>query len=98
MKDYRYYVYIQASKRNGTLHIGVTNNLLNRTSQHKNKEIKSFTEKYNVNRLVYFEIYKDINKALYREKQLKAWQRQWKIKLIEKENSTWRDLYHDLLK
>ncbi|MFA4834122.1 MAG: GIY-YIG nuclease family protein [Patescibacteria group bacterium] len=92
-----YYVYILASKRNGTLYIGVTNNLLNRSFQHKNKENKnSFTAKYNVNRLVYYEIFADIGGAITREKQLKKWNRKWKIKLIEKDNPTWRDLFDDL--
>jgi len=98
MKDYRYYVYILASKRNGTLYIGVTNSLLKRTEQHKNKEIAGFTKKYNVDKLVYFEIYGEISQAIAREKQLKVWQRQWKIELIEKDNPSWRDLYYDFFK
>ena len=92
-----YYVYILTSKRNGTLYIGVTNNLLNRSFQHKTKENKkSFTAKYNVNRLVYYEIFTDVREAIAREKQLKKWKRKWKIELIEKENPTWRDLFDDL--
>ena len=92
-----YYVYILASKRNGTLYIGVTNNLLNRSFQHKVKEDKnSFTAKYGVGRLVYCEIFIDIREAIAREKQLKNWRREWKIKLIEKENPAWRDLFDDL--
>jgi len=92
-----YYVYVLASKRNGTLYTGVTNNLLNRNFQHKIKlNKKSFTAKYNVNRLVYYEVYTDIRDALTREKQLKNWKRQWKIELIEGHNPIWRDLFDDL--
>jgi len=70
--------------------------LLNRSFQHKTKlNKKSFTAKYKINRLVYYEVYTDIHNAITREKQLKNWERQWKIKLIEKENSTWRDLFDD---
>ncbi len=92
-----YYVYILTSKRNGTLYIGVTNNLFNRSFQHKIKYNKnSFTAKHNVNRLVYYDVYAYISDAIAREKQLKNWKREWKIKLIEKENPTWRDLFHDM--
>ena len=92
-----YYTYILASKRNGTLYIGVTNNLLNRNFHHKVKLHKnSFTAKYNVHILVYYEVYTDINNAITREKQLKNWKRQWKIELIEKENPVWKDLFNDL--
>ena len=78
-----YYVYIVTNKRNGTLYTGVTNNLARRIYEHKNKSIKGFTEKYNLNQLVYFEVTDDINAALTREKQLKHWNRKWKINLIE---------------
>ncbi|MDP3042855.1 MAG: GIY-YIG nuclease family protein [bacterium] len=92
-----YYVYIMASKRNGTIYIGVTNNLFSRSFQHKLKENpKSFTAKYNVTRLVYYESYGYIQYAIQREKQLKKWNRQWKIELIEKENPAWRDLFLDM--
>ena len=92
-----YYTYILASKRNGTLYIGVTNNLLNRNFQHKTKLHKnSFTAKYNVGMLVYYEVYTDINDAITREKRLKKWKRQWKIELIEKENPVWKDLFDSL--
>ena len=96
-KEHRYYIYILASKRNGTLYIGVTNNLFRRSFQHKLKENpKSFTARYNVTRLVYFETYGYIQDAIQREKQMKKWKRQWKIELIEKENPTWRDLFLDM--
>ena len=92
----KYYVYILASRRNGTLYIGVTNNLKKRTWEHKEDLVEGFTKKYQVHLLVYFEIYDDIKDAIRREKQLKKWKRGWKIKLIEKHNPTWRDLYNDL--
>lgn len=94
----RYYVYILANKRNGTLYMGVTNNLFNRNFQHKIKLNKnSFTAKYNIDKLVYFETYGYIQDAIAREKQLKRWRREWKLKLIEKDNPTWRDLFKDFL-
>ena len=97
-KDYIYYVYILASKRNGTLYIGVTKDLLNRSFQHKLKQNpKSFTAKYEVNKLVYFEEYQYVQDAILREKQLKKWNRQWKINLIEKENPAWRDFFLDMI-
>ena len=92
-----YYVYILASEKHGTLYIGVTNNLLNRVHQHKTKEIKGFTGKYGVDKLVYFEQYKNINDAIKREKRMKRWKRQWKINLIEKDNSEWKDLFEELV-
>jgi putative endonuclease len=96
-KEYHYCVYILASKRNGTLYIGVTNGLFKRTFQHKLKENKnSFTAKYCINKLVYFESYQYIQDAIVREKQMKKWNREWKIRLIEKNNPTWRDLFHDM--
>ena len=79
----QYYVYILSSKKNGTLYIGVTNNLERRLIEHKQKLASVFTSKYDVNRLMYFEIIADINEAIKREKQLKNWNRQWKIELIE---------------
>ena len=95
-KEKYYYTYILASKRNGTLYIGVTNNLFSRSFQHKLKQdSNSFTAKYNISKLVYYEEHQYIQDAILREKQLKKWNRQWKINLIEKENSTWRDLSKD---
>jgi len=97
-KNYIFYVYILASKRNGTLYIGVTNDLLNRSFQHKLKQDpKNFTAKYKIDKLIYFEEYQYIQDAILREKQLKKWDRQWKIKLIEKNNQTWRDLFLDMI-
>ena len=88
-----YYVYILASKRNGSLYIGVTNNLIGRVYEHKNDMIDGFTKKYRVHKLVYYEQTNDINSAIQREKQLKKWRRQWKIDLIEKNNPNWDDIY-----
>ncbi len=87
--------YILSSKRNGTLYIGVTNNLERRLYEHKNNLIEGFTNKYNVHHLVYYEDVNDIQTALQREKQLKRWTRKWKLELIEKVNPGWRDLASD---
>ena len=87
-----YYVYIMASKRNGTLYTGVTSNLLKRIWQHKNKRMTGFTKKYNVKNLVYYEIHEDPINAITREKQIKKWNRAWKISLIEAENPELNDL------
>ncbi len=92
---YKYYVYLLSSKKNGTLYIGVTNDLERRMFEHKNKLVSGFTAKYNVNKLMYFEDFQYVNDALKREKQLKNWNRQWKIDLIEKENKEWKDLSID---
>ncbi len=91
------YIYILASKPNGTLYIGVTSNLVQRIWQHKNKQVKGFTEKYNIDRLVYFEQHQEMMAAILREKQLKKWKRDWKIQLIEKENQKWEDLWETII-
>jgi putative endonuclease len=91
------YIYILASKKNGTLYIGVTNNLIKRVYEHKNNLADGFTKKYGIHLLVYFEIAEDITSAIKREKQLKEWRRAWKIQLIEKTNPQWKDLYETLL-
>ena len=90
-------VYILANKRNGTLYIGVTSDLAGRVWQHKNDLIEGFTKKYGVHTLVYFEMHADMAEAIRREKQLKKWNRAWKIELIEKENPEWRDLWPELV-
>jgi putative endonuclease len=92
-----YYVYILASKKNGTLYIGVTNDLIKRVYEHKNNLLKGFTEKYSVHQLVYYEQYQNINDAILREKRLKKWNRKWKIELIEADNPDWDDLYHHII-
>ena len=92
-----YHVYILTNKRNGALYIGVTSNLLERVDQHKRGIYDGFTKKYSINKLVYYETFENINDAIAREKQLKKFNRKWKIELIEKENPTWRDIYDGLL-
>jgi putative endonuclease len=88
-----YYVYILASRIGGTLYIGVTNDLIRRVFEHKSKFVRGFTKKYDVVKLVYYEQYDDIEIAIQREKRLKKWNRQWKIRLIEEKNPNWDDLY-----
>jgi putative endonuclease len=88
-----FYVYILASRVGGTLYIGVTNDLIRRVAQHKSKLIESFTETYDVARLVYFEQFDNPENAIKREKRLKKWNRAWKIRLIEENNPNWDDLY-----
>ena len=93
MRDRCYYVYMLASGRNGTLYIGVTNDIARRTWQHRNGEVEGFTKKYGVHILVWYEVHGDVHAAIAREKQLKGWNRAWKIRMIEKNNSGWNDLY-----
>ena len=95
--DKEYYVYVLANQRNGTLYVGVTSNLIKRIWEHKNKAVEGFTQKYNVDKLVYFEQYSDPENAIKREKRLKKYNRQWKVELIAKENPEWRDLYTELV-
>ena len=90
-------VYILASQRNGTLYIGVTSNLVKRSWEHRNNVVKGFTKKYGVHRLVYYEVHGDMTSAISREKQLKKWNRAWKLRLIEERNPTWRDLWEEVL-
>ncbi|UCE47681.1 MAG: GIY-YIG nuclease family protein [Phycisphaerales bacterium] len=92
----QYYVYILASKRNGTLYIGVTNNLLERIHQHKEAVTKGFAHRYNVHNLVYYEVFNRIQDAITREKRMKKWNRAWKIELIEKSNPNWEGLFDSL--
>ncbi|MGD1118851.1 MAG: GIY-YIG nuclease family protein [Dehalococcoidales bacterium] len=93
-----YYVHILASQRNGTLYTGVTNDLLRRVHEHKNDFVKGFSKKYDIHKLVYYEQCYDFNAVLAREKQIKEWQRKWKLELIEKVNPLWQDLYDDLIR
>ncbi|MDP2953675.1 MAG: GIY-YIG nuclease family protein [Chloroflexota bacterium] len=92
----QYFVYVLASKRNGTLYIGITSDLTKRLYEHRNNLVDGFTKRYNIHTLVYYEITGDVNSALLRERQLKKWRRKWKIALIEKSNPQWRDLYDEL--
>lgn len=91
-----YCVYIIASKRNGTLYIGVTLDLPKRIYQHKTNATEGFTKEYGVHILVYYECTEDIEGAIAREKQLKKWNRKWKLNLIERDNPEWKDLYNEL--
>jgi putative endonuclease len=93
----QYYVYILASRKKGTLYIGVTSDLARRIYEHKYDLVESFTKQYKVHSLVYFEITESIESAIDREKKLKKWNRAWKIRLIEKINPEWRDLYSELI-
>jgi len=96
MTQKNYYVYMLASQKYGTLYVGVTGNLIRRIYQHAEQVMDSFTKKYNVHQLVYYEIHEDINEAILREKKIKKWNRQWKIRLIERSNPHWMDLSHEL--
>ncbi len=93
----QYYVYILASRKLGTLYVGVTRDLVRRIGEHKHKVTPGFTERYNVDRLVWFECFDDALNAIKYEKEIKKWRRAWKIELIEKENPDWRDLYPEIL-
>ncbi len=92
------YVYIMTNKPNGTLYIGVTNNLIRRVWEHKNKVVEGFTSKYNLDKLVYYEVFEDELLAIQREKNLKKYNRIWKKELITRVNPFWRDLYADIIK
>ena len=96
MSGKRFWVYLLASQRDGTLYIGVTSNLVKRVWQHKNDAALGFTQRYGVHRLVWFEAHENAESAITREKQLKKWRRAWKIDLIEAADPTWRDLYNDI--
>ena len=93
----QYYIYILASRRNGTLYVGVTSDLLKRIYEHKQDIVDGFTKKYHVHTLVYYEVHNDIQVAIEREKQIKKWNRRWKMRLIEEMNSEWRDLYNEIV-
>ena len=90
-------VYILSSKRNGTLYIGVTSNLVKRIWEHKNNVVEGFTKRYNVHQLVWYELHGSMESAITREKRLKNWKRKWKLELIEKSNPNWLDLYNNIV-
>jgi len=94
--DKQYYVYIMTNRNNTVLYTGVTNNLIRRIYEHKEKLVDGFAKKYNITKLVYYEVFEDIENAIYREKQIKAGSRQKKIDLINQMNRVWRDLYDEL--
>jgi len=89
--------YILANKRNGTLYIGVTSNLVKRIWEHKNKMVEGFTKRYNVHRLVWYEMHESMESAITREKRLKNWKRKWKLELIESNNPKWLDMYNKIV-
>jgi len=91
-----YYVYLMASGKHGPLYLGVTNDIVRRVYEHRTKAVDSFTSRYGVDKLVWFEIYDDALTAITREKELKKWRRDWKIRLIEEDNPDWTDLYPGL--
>jgi putative endonuclease len=93
----RGYVYILASQRNGTLYVGVTSDLVERVWEHRQDLVESFTKRYGVHRLVYYEIHAEIAEAIRREKRIKKWERGWKIRLVEQMNPDWQDLFEDLV-
>ena len=97
MNEHISYVYILFNFRNGTLYTGVTNDLIRRVWEHKNKTVEGFTKKYSIDKLGYYEVYTDINYAIQREKQIKAGSRKAKLKLIETMNPKWKDLYNELI-
>lgn len=92
-----YYTYIVASRRNGTLYVGVTNDLVRRVFEHRAGAVAGFTKRYGVKLLVHFEVFDEIEHAIVREKRLKEWPRAWKLRLIERENPLWRDLYDEIV-
>ena len=95
-QDKIFHVYIMTNKRYGTLYTGMTSNIGQRVYQHKNKQVNGFTKTYGLGQLVYYERHETAESAITREKQIKAWKRQWKIELIEKSNPSWHDLFEDL--
>jgi putative endonuclease len=90
-------VYILASRRNGTLYVGVTSNLPGRIWQHRNDAVEGFTSRYGVHVLVWFEVHETMESAIVREKAIKEWKRAWKVELIQRSNPDWRDLYYDIV-
>jgi len=95
-REYAYFVYILASKRNGTLYVGVTSDLYGRIVEHRDGLVPGFTTRHAIKTLVYFEEHHDVDEAIRREKRIKRWRRAWKIELIEGRNPGWRDLWLDL--
>jgi putative endonuclease len=89
-------VYILASKRNGTLYVGVTSDLVKRVGEHRDDVHEGFTKKYSVHQLVFYELFGDMPSAIAREKAIKKWRRSWKLQLIEKDNPTWDDLWSEI--
>jgi putative endonuclease len=93
----QYYIYILTNQYHTVFYVGVTNNLIRRVYEHKNKLVKGFTAKYNINKLIYYEVFSDVRDAIYREKQIKSWSRKKKIEMVEKFNPEWKDLYEEII-
>ena len=98
MKFQGSYVYIITNKRNGTLYTGVTSDLIKRVAEHKEGSIDGFSKRYDLKMLVWYEVHDDINEAIKREKQIKNWERNWKLRIIEEKNPDWLDLYDEIIK
>ena len=96
MRDHVYWVYIAASRRNGTLYVGVTNDIVRRPQEHREGLIHGFTKRHGIKLLIWMELHHDVNSAILREKRIKRWHRKWKLELIEAENPQWRDLWSQL--
>ena len=96
MRDHTYFVYILASQRNGTLYVGVTNDLIRRVQEHREGLVGGFTKRYGVKLLVHYEVHQDIAEAILREKRIKRWLRAWKVQLVEAHNPQWLDLWPGL--
>jgi len=96
-KEHRYFVYLMASQRNGTLYVGVTSDLAGRAGEHRDELREGFTKKYGIHLLVWFEEFADIHEAILREKRIKKWRRTWKLELIEKMNPDWSDLFEQIV-
>jgi len=90
-------VYLMASRRNGTLYVGVTSDLMKRVWEHKNNVVEGFTKRYGIHHLVWYELHPTMESAILREKTIKEWKRSWKMEMIEKSNPEWQDLYPDLI-
>ena len=95
--DKTFYTYMLANQRNGTLYIGVTNDLVRRVHEHRSEMIPGFSRKYGVKQLVYYEVHTSAEAAITREKQLKKWKRRWKLRIIEEQNPDWNDLYQSII-
>jgi putative endonuclease len=98
MSDKKFYVYILAKERNSTFYMGITSDLIKRAWEHKNEVVDGFTKRYAIKKLVYYETFDNAENAILREKQLKKWNRPWKMRIIEEMNPDWKDLYEDICK
>jgi putative endonuclease len=97
MPEKHYYVYVLSNKPRGTMYVGVTSNLVQRVWQHKEDQVEGFTKRYGIKMLVWFEQHEDVEQAILREKQIKKWDRLWKVELIESNNPQWNDLFETII-